>query len=325
MRISPDGAGNGVVTQVSLSDVQTGNASDATAGGSSTVVVTTDATGEFTQTTVVTVTDSEIGNNSQIAIDISTTDGSGLTTTVTIDSSMLDAAGLPDDARLAFGVVTNDPATGAPKSMILIVPNGSDTNGENTFNIVNVQVSETVNPASAFRNYAFSGTSGLSITSAFGGAVAIDVECSTRIVWLNAGSNVPPSFTGEIEANYGIIDPQGGGSAGTVAGLVGKITLVFENGQLIAQKDACGVEITDFDSYVREKIATQPELPEVTPVLSSTWQNTIVRESGLYVGYNYSRDSAFAQAFASVQREAEIQRQTVWRQEELRWRQKEPG
>jgi hypothetical protein len=311
MRVSPDGTGNGVVTQVSLSEDQTGNASDASGGGTAAVVVTTDTTGEHTQTTVVTVTGNETGSGSQIAIDIPATDGSGTRTTVTIDSTMLDTSTLPDDARIAFGVLSTNAASGDPGTLILVVPTGTDPNGASTFNITTVQMGTTVELASAFRNYGFTGTSGGVLTSGYGGAVAVRIAGQQQIVWVNAGRNIGPSFTGEVQADYGTIDPSNGGAAGTVAGLVGKITLVFENGRLVGQKDAEGADINDFNAYIADQIAAGPELPELDAALALTWQTAISTQGNMYVIGNANRSNAYSINIREDERDNRLSRSAL--------------
>jgi hypothetical protein len=311
MRVSPDGAGNGAVTQVSVSEEQTGNASDASGGGAAAVVVTTDTTGEQSKTTVVTVTDKNDGSGSQIAIDIPAADGSDTRTTVTIDSSMLETATLPEDARVAFGVLSTDARTGQPGTLILVVPTGTDANGASTFNITTVQMGTTVDPASAFRNYGFSGTIGGRLTNGFGGAVAVEFGGQRQIVWVNAGQNVAPSFTGEIEADYGTIDPSNGGAAGTVAGLVGKITLVFENGRLVGQKDSDGAAISDFNSFIADQIATEPALPEVDDALAVTWQTAVTTKGNLFVIGNANRSNAYSINIREDERDNRVNRNSL--------------
>jgi hypothetical protein len=316
VRIAPD-ATAGLVSQTIVSDTAVSNASDASGGGTSAVVVTTDASGQQSQATVVTVTGNETGNGSTIAIDVPASDGSDTVTTVTIDSGLIDPDQLPDDARIAFGVLSRDATTGQPNTLILIVPTGTDSTGASTFNVATVRLSETLDPTAAFRNFGFSGSNGGVLTSSFGGAVALEVDGQQQIVWLSAGRNIPPSFTGEVEADFGTLDPSNSGAAGTVAGLVGKVTLVFENGQLVSQRDAEGEEIEDFDAWIRDQIAGQPELPTVDAALSATWQTAIVSSGTAYVIGNSNNSSSNARNIGENEQANLVNRLAITSQDAL--------
>jgi hypothetical protein len=317
-RIGPDSMGSPrVVAQVTVSESQLGNASDASGGGATAVVVTTDVTGEQDQTTVITVTEDAGGDGSQIAIDISAPDGSDTVTTVTIDSKLLERPELPGDARVAFGILSNDAATGDPRSLILIVPTGSNAQGDSTFNIVTVQLADAIDPALAFQNYGFSGLSAGNLGSSFGGAVALDVNGSTQIVWVNAGRNISPSFTGEIQADYGTINPANGGNSGTVAGLVGKVTLVFEKGVLIGQKDSSGAEIGNFNSFIREQIAAEPIFPQLRSILSSVWKTAFSRDTMVYALTNVQKSRVFSRLGDDSEQDSVAVRQAVQLQQAI--------
>jgi hypothetical protein len=204
--------------------------------------------------------------------------------------------------------------------LILIVPRGTDAQGDSSFNIVTVQLSDTVDPASAFRNYGFSSMSDGDLGSSFGGAVAVDVNGTQHIVWLNAGQNLPPSFTGEVSADYGTIDVLNGGNAGTVVGLVGKAVLVFENGALVAQKDSEGAEITDFDAFVRNQIASQPEFPELKSILETVWQAAFSRDTMVYALSNSEKSRVFSRSGNDQEQDGIAVRQAILLQEALRQR-----